>query len=323
MDTSSTLLLTLTSSITTLAFLMQSPAFTWISALPYMLPLLIPLFTHGPSFTKYVRWPSQKSSLNFTSRLRMRLWYDEPNSLVRCFSTVLWDWNRRNKTVNCQQLMEEGVHHYYEEALRESTPPFFVDDANQRFWHVDSPNIHYTMWVVRETDRDGIAQPEIFLRIEFKDPAANPNTVVAHIDLIMQEAKRVRLEQTRVQRVLVSSEGDGDRDKPVKGPSLMAYEFHTTSSFDNFFCEEAEIVRADLRQFLENKPTYIRTGRPWTYTVLNEGPPGVGKTKLVKAIAALTGYTLIVINLSHLQNTQMLYEAFHTTSITNQHWVRF
>jgi hypothetical protein len=133
----------------------------------------------------------------------------------------------------------------------------------------------------------------------------------------MQEAKRIRQERTRVQRVLVSTEGDG-QEKPVKGPALMAYEFHTTSSFDNFFCEEAETVRADLRQFLENKPTYVRTGRPWTYTVLNEGPPGVGKTKLVKAIAALTGYTLIVINLSHIKNAQMLYEAFHTITLAGE-----
>jgi len=98
----------------------------------------------------------------------------------------------------------------------------------------------------------------------------------------------------------------------------MAYEFHTTSSFDNFFCEEATLVRADLTHFLENKEAYLRTGRPWTYTVLNEGPPGVGKTKLVKAIAAATGYTLIVINLAHIKSAQMLYEAFHTTTLAGE-----
>jgi AAA+ superfamily predicted ATPase len=52
--------------------------------------------------------------------------------------------------------------------------------------------------------------------------------------------------------------------------------------------------------------------------VLNEGPPGVGKTKLVKAIAALTGFTLIVINLAHIKSAQMLYEAFHMTTLAGE-----
>jgi len=51
---------------------------------------------------------------------------------------------------------------------------------------------------------------------------------------------------------------------------------------------------------------------------LNEGPPGVGKTKLVKAIAALTGFTLIVINLNHIKSAQMLYEAFHLTTLAGE-----
>ena len=99
----------------------------------------------------------------------------------------------------------------------------------------------------------------------------------------------------------------------------MVYEFATTSTFDNFFCEEATFVKKDLQNFLHNKPAYERTGKPWTYTVLNSGPPGVGKTKLVKAIAALTGRTLIVINLNHIKDISMLYEAFHSSVLAGQH----
>jgi hypothetical protein len=321
--------------LSTVAYMAQSPTFSWTSptTLLYLLPMLLPLAAQLPSWKRskellksgccsfcFVR-PS--SALSFTARLKLRLWSDEPHSVVRSFSTVLWDWNRANKTVNCKHLMEEGVSHYYDE-MKAEKPPIFVDDNVTRFWHVDRPNIQYTMWVERTTDREGTVYGETFLKIEAMDPKANPNTIVDHIDFIKKEAARVTLEQRRVQRVLVSTDksgqgcGSSDDEKPQRGPPFMAYEFHTTSSFDNFFCEEAALVQSDLRSFLDNKASYLRTGRPWTYTVLNEGPPGVGKTKLVKAIAALTGYTLIVINLTHIKNTQMLYEAFHTTTLAGE-----
>lgn len=324
MDSPNSIWTTLIPLLSTLALLSRAPDFSWTTCVPYMLPMLIPLLARLPSWSACMThlrggWTVflSKPTLSFTSRLKMRLWDEEPNSLVRSFSTVLWEWNRLNKVTNCKHLLEEAASSRYYEEPTSNVLPFFVDDVTNRFWNVDRPEILYTMWVERTTDREGMVYSEVLLKIDFMGANANPNSVIDHLEMVGREAKRIGAERHRVQRVLVSKTREAN-EEGVRGPAFMAYEFHTTSGFSNFFCEEAETVRADLRHFLDNKASYARTGRPWTYTVLNEGPPGVGKTKLVKAIAAMTGYTLIVINLAHIKSAQMLYEAFHTTTLAGE-----
>ena len=318
MDASTTMML-----MPLLAIFSQSDKTSWLSYLPLFVSLLIPLLAKVPLPQNLL--PScirPRSPLSFTAKLRLSYWDTEVQSFVRNFAIVLWEWNRLNKTVNCRSLLEESISTWREDPTS-YTMPLFIDDATNRFWHADRPSILYSMWVETISDRDGHVLKDIVVRIEFTTPLASPTTVVEHVEFIMTEAKRLEKERNRTQRVLVSTdssvgEGRDERRGPRDPVPLMAYEFNTTSSFDNFFAEEATLVQNDLKHFLDDKEAYQRSGRPWTYTVLNEGPPGVGKTKMVKAIAALTGYTLIVINLAHIQTVQMLYELFHTSTLAGE-----
>ena len=319
------------SILSSLMYMMREPNFSWTRALPYILPLCIPLLYQLPGM-EYIkdRWHMvwngcrRKNVLEFTAHLRLRNWSEEPDSVVRNFSLVLWEWNRKNLTVNCKSLMEEGVTRRFYESDDNSYPhrscPLFVDDALNPFWNKDMPDIHYRMWMERNTDREGVTHPEVILRMSFHNKTCTPNTVVHHIEYIKTEAERIHSERSRKQRVLVSTDKVPEgRERAGGGPDFMTYEFATTSSFANFFSEEATAVDDDLTYFLTNKGAYQRTGRPWTYTVLNEGQPGVGKTKLVKAIAAKTGHTLIIINLSHITSIQTLYEAFHSPVLAGEY----
>jgi len=301
-----------------LAIFSQSDKSSWLSYIPLLIPLLVPLFSKGfPSCPSCLSC-RKKSVLSFTAKLRLSSWDTEVQSFVRNFSIVLWEWNRLDKTVNCTNLLEESLNHWRDYDDDDKTMPLFIDDATNRFWHKDCPTILYSMWVDSIADREGHVLKDVVLRIEFVGQGSSPTTVVDHIEFIMAEAKRLDRERHRIQRVLVSTNAPSGRDEPRDPVPLMSYEFHTTSTFDNFFAEEATLVQNDLKHFLENKAAYERSGRPWTYTVLNEGPPGTGKTKLVKAIASLTGYTLIVVNLAHIQSVQMLYELFHTSTLAGE-----
>ena len=316
--------------LSSVAYLARDGNFSWLAALPLLLPTLVPLLLYFPSpvtvWAKMVGlWKGARHStgLDFVARLRLRDWPDEPDAIVRVFSVNLWDWNKAGKTVNCRNLMEEAFAQRYwgEDSASKRTAPIFVDDATNAFWNSDRPEIKYTMWVERNTDREGNSHAELFLRIHFAT-AQSPNAMVEHIEWLRKESTRIEAARATVQRVLVSTDkemGSSRDDGPRIGPNFMIYEFATTSRFENFFSQEAAIVKADLDIFLKGRAAYERTGRPWTYTVMNEGPPGVGKTKLVKAIAAYTGSTLIVLNLHHISDLQTLYDAFHSSILGGEH----
>jgi hypothetical protein len=317
-------------ALTSIAYMSKSEGgMNWLLLLAMLLPPLWPLLSQIQGKIPFHRIPvcgrrKREIIYEFSSRLDLRHWADNPDGIVRAFSAVLWDWNKNNKVVNCKSLMEENVnpHRWNDDNddhdVRQR--PYLVDNPFERFWNSDNPNIQYIMWIETIPERDGPARMICHLRIEFLDKSCTPKAVTTHISNIRKEARRLKEAIVQKPKVLVSVEPtSGNKGSDDSGIEFMDYEFATTSSFDNFFCEEAKIVKSDLEHFIHRKAEYERIGRPWTYTVLNHGPPGVGKTKLVKAIAKMTERTLIVLNLKHIPNAMALYNVFHSSVLDGEH----
>lgn len=315
--------------LTSVAYMSKSgEGVNWLLMLAMVLPALAPFLSKlgdRLTFLKFRRCGSRKRPVmfDFSSRLDLRHWPDNPDSIVRAFSAVLWDWNKNNKVVNCKSLMEETASQHRwnddEDGYDVRQRPYLVDNPIERFWNADNPDIHYIMWVEVIPERDGPARQICHLRMEFLDPACTPKFVTSHISELQKEARRLKEAIVQKPKVLVSVENTPGNENNDMGVEFMDYEFATTSSFDNFFCAEASVVKTDLEHFINRKTEYERIGRPWTYTILNHGPPGVGKTKLVKAIAKMTERTLIVLNLKHIPNSMALYNVFHSSVLDGEH----
>jgi hypothetical protein len=88
--------------------------------------------------------------------------------------------------------------------------------------------------------------------------------------------------------------------------------FKSNKKFDNIFFDKKEEVLRDIREFSKNLPIeekdkieakYKYLGIPYKRTYLLHGPPGCGKSSLIKAMANETGRHLILAEWSRIKTS--------------------
>ena len=89
------------------------------------------------------------------------------------------------------------------------------------------------------------------------------------------------------------------------------HEFKSNFMFDNIFFNGKNELINKLDFFLHNKDWYANLGIPYTLGVGLHGPPGTGKTSLVKCIANYTGRHIIVLSLKLIKTRKQLFEFFY------------
>ena len=84
--------------------------------------------------------------------------------------------------------------------------------------------------------------------------------------------------------------------------------FHSNKTFDNLFFENKDDILKSIREFSKHNPNkkevearYKRQGIPYKRTYLLHGPPGTGKSSLIKAFLNETGRHCIMIPWSRIK----------------------
>jgi chaperone BCS1 len=86
--------------------------------------------------------------------------------------------------------------------------------------------------------------------------------------------------------------------------------FSSTRQFKNIFFKEKVNLIKKLDFFLNNKEWYFEKGIPYSLGIGMHGPPGTGKTSLIKAIANYTKRHVIVISLKLIKTKKQLDSIF-------------
>ena len=92
--------------------------------------------------------------------------------------------------------------------------------------------------------------------------------------------------------------------------------FNTFKSIDNIFGSHVKEIRDRVNLFINNPEWYSKRGIPHTLGILLHGPPGCGKTSLIKAIAKDTQRHVFNISLRKTTTQRQLINLFFDENVT-------
>ena len=116
---------------------------------------------------------------------------------------------------------------------------------------------------------------------------------------------------------VIQTKVKGNTQNPLPNSHLLytKTKFTTNRTFGNVFFEERDHVRDRTKFFLENRAWYDKKGIPYTLGFMFHGPPGVGKTSSVKAIANEGRRHIINVQLSEIKTKAQLQHLFFNDEI--------
>lgn len=136
--------------------------------------------------------------------------------------------------------------------------------------------------------------------------------IVQYIDLIENNYRLILENERKNKKYIYTLIGNDDDIKSYEYKKNVwdECEFVSTRNFSNLFFDEKKLLLDKLNFFINNKNFYEYEGHPYTFGIGLHGPPGTGKTSIIKCIANKLNRHLIVIPLSKIKTQNEFNEYF-------------
>ncbi|TMW57896.1 hypothetical protein Poli38472_013370 [Pythium oligandrum] len=168
-------------------------------------------------------------------------------------------------------------------------------------------------------DHKGVTETKVIFRFRSKlvDGTDRIDAFIekAYAEYQMRERERVKEDKSRYFYIQSGTKESGSDSKT----STVAYKRYTLGeekTFENLFFDEKANVMQLLDNFMKKSGKFAIKGFPYKLGFLLHGPPGTGKTSLIKAIAHHTKRHIVTINLGKIKSNQDLMDALFDLKFT-------
>jgi ATPase family associated with various cellular activities (AAA) len=103
---------------------------------------------------------------------------------------------------------------------------------------------------------------------------------------------------------------DGDGGNSSSGLTYNRYKLSDEKTFDSLFFREKDCLISIIKHFQNKTGKYAVSGYPHKLGLLLHGPPGTGKTSMIKALAQFTGRSIVNVPLSRISTNSELMDIF-------------
>ena len=105
--------------------------------------------------------------------------------------------------------------------------------------------------------------------------------------------------------------GDGDGDASQSTIKYRKFGLSDEKTFENIFFPSKQPLLQLVDQFRQKKGKFCIPGFPYKLGLLLHGPPGTGKTSMIKALASYTGRSIVKIRLPTIKTNSELMDIFY------------
>ena len=286
--------------------------------------ILFEYFTNARCKTIILEGKTSLSITNYSSRT---------DNIFSDRFQAFWDYiSKNNYDINSIKCIKEYPESYWSDGssttekkeynecleLMKSKNQFIV---NQITPFCVQPNIYCKVFTTKSSNDKTKVEIEN-IRIELYSYCYSHNYLTNFLDKINIEYKE-KINNTRNNKIFIYTligESSTQTDETRNNSIWNECPFETSRTFNNLFFENKNLLLDKLNFFINNKDWYDYEGHPWTFGVGLHGPPGTGKTSVIKSIANKLNRHIIVIPLNKIKTQAEFNKYFFEEYYSNKNF---